>query len=141
VKTRDFIADGEVQTLVLAFENASIAPAAFTHTAHIAVALAYLAEEPLPAATQRMRSALTRFVEQHGGATGYHETLTLFWMRLLDHLARTRYAELPLWARINAAVEHYGTMGPVLVHYSREHLFGSTARERWVAPDRVPLPF
>lgn len=53
MKTRDFTADSQVQSLVAAFENASIAPAEFTHAAHIAVGVPYLAKEPLPAATQR----------------------------------------------------------------------------------------
>jgi hypothetical protein len=62
-------------------------------------------------------------------------------MRLLDHVTRVRYADLPLWARINAVVERYGSMAPVWVHYSRDQVFASTAREQWVAPDLVPLPF
>ncbi len=140
MKTRDFADDAEVRTLVAAFETASLAVAEFTHAAHIAVGLAYLAEAPLVPATARMRAALYHFVAQHG-ASGYHETLTVFWMRLLDHVARARYADLPLWARINAVVERYGTMAPVWAHYSRDQLFGSIARERWVAPDLFPLPF
>jgi hypothetical protein len=140
MKTQHFSSDAEVHALVMAFETASLAPSEFTHSAHIAVALAYLAEAPLPAATGRMRAALAYFTAQHG-ASGYHETLTLFWMRLLDHVAQARYATLPLWARINAAVERYGSMAPVWAHYSRDHLFGGTAREEWVAPDLAPLPF
>jgi hypothetical protein len=140
MKTGDFTADAEVQALVLAFETAAMPAADFTHAAHIAVGLAYLAEAPLPLATERIRTALIHFVATHG-VTGYHETLTVFWMRLLDHLARVRYAELPLWARINAVVERYGTMAPVWAHYSRNRVFGSSAREQWVAPDLVPLPF
>jgi hypothetical protein len=77
VKTRDFTADSEVQALVVAFEQASVPAAEFTHAAHIAVGLAYVAEAPLPLAAERMRTALIHFVATHG-ASGYHETLTVF---------------------------------------------------------------
>ena len=33
------------------------------------------------------------------------------------HVAQARYPTLPLWARINAAVEHYGSTAPVRAHY------------------------
>jgi hypothetical protein len=140
MKTQDFGSDAEIHALVAAFETAALGPTEFTHRAHIAVALAYLAEAPLPVATERMRAALAYFTAQHR-ASGYHETLTLFWMRLLDHVAQARYATLPLWARINAAVQRYGSMAPVWAHYSRDHLFGGRARDEWVAPDLAPLPF
>jgi small subunit ribosomal protein S15 len=43
---RDFASDAEVAALVHAFETATIPSSEFTHVAHIAVALSYLAELP-----------------------------------------------------------------------------------------------
>jgi hypothetical protein len=126
MKTQHSSSDAEVHALVVAFETASLAPTELTHPAHIAVALAYLAEAPLPVAAGRTRAALAYFTAQHR-ASGYHETLTLFWMRLLDHVAQARYATLPLWARINAAVERYGTMAP---YGPTTHTITCSARRR-----------
>ena len=139
-KVRDFVNDEEVRELVRAFEEATIPPSQFHHCAHIAVALAYLSEAPLAAATVRMRETLQRFT-QHHGVNVYHETVTRFWMKLLDHLATTHYRNMPLWRRINLIVERWAVTDPVAAHYSRDVIKSRAARESWIDPDRLPLPF
>jgi hypothetical protein len=140
VKTRDFANDEEVHALVRAFEEASILPSHFCHSGHIAVALTYLESEALDQALERMRGALLRFSARHG-VNVYHETVTQFWMKLLDHLAATHYRELPLWRRINLIVQRWTVADPLHAHYSRNVLQSSGARESWIEPDRLPLPF
>jgi hypothetical protein len=140
IKTRDFANDEEVRALVRAFEEASILPSHFRHCAHIAVALCYLEEEPLELALAKMRRSLLSFSQRHG-VNVYHETVTHFWMKLLDHLAATHYRELPLWRRINLIVKRWTAADPIGAHYSRSLIGSRAARETWVAPDRLPLPF
>jgi len=140
MRMTEFASDYEVDELVHAFEEATITPSEFRHSAHIAVGLAYLADAPLEEATERMRSGLQSLSARHN-ATGYHETLTRFWMRLLDHLARARYSHLPLHARVNAVIESHGSMRPVFAHYTEGRVFSQEARATWVDPDLVPLPF
>ncbi len=139
-KIRDFANDDEVRELVHAFEKASILPSQFRHCAHIAVALSYLAESELNDALARMRQSLQRFT-QHHGVNVYHETMTRFWMKLLDHLAATHYRNVPLWRRINLIVERWAAADPVASHYTRSVITSRAARESWIAPDRLPLPF
>jgi hypothetical protein len=141
VKTREFANDAEVATLVDAFETATISPSQFTHAAHIAVALSYLETLPLTGALARMREKLFHFTARNHLVDLYHETLTTFWMRLLDHLAQTHYRDVPLWRRINLIVARWGTAAPVEAHYSRDLIKSKTAREQWVPPDRLPLAF
>ena len=94
------------------------------------------------------------FAAHHGVGGLYHETLTTFWMRLLDRASRTYEvdsshrrsprrpkADLPLWQRINLIVARWGTRAPVDAHYSRELIASPAARERWIPPDRLPIPF
>lgn len=140
LKIRDFASDEEVRELVRAFEGAMVLPSQFQHCAHIAVALNYLGEASLEDATKRMRAALRNFTQRHG-VNVYHETVTCFWMKLLDHLATTHYREMPLWRRINLIVERWAATDPVAVHYSRNVINSHAARESWIAPDRLPLPF
>ena len=141
MKTREFCSDAEVRELVAAFEAAEIAPSQFTHAAHMATALWYLADSPaLGVASERMRAALLRFTAHHG-VNVYHETLTTFWMRLLDHLAANQYRDLPLWRRINLIVTRWGGSGAVETHYSPELIHSRLAREQWVPPDRLALSF
>ena len=86
----------------------------------MAVALSYLDKWPLAAALARMREKLFQFTAHNHLVDLYHETLTTFWMRLLDHVAQNHYQEVPLWRRINLIVARWGTAAPVEAHYSRE---------------------
>ena len=74
------------------------------------------------------------------GEKGYHETLTVFWMKLLAHVAAFRYRELPLRQRINSVVAIYGGSWPVAAHYSADTVASPAARESWIEPDLAPLP-
>ena len=141
MKTKDFASDAEVAALVHAFETATIPSSEFTHVAHIAVALSYLAEMPADEALARMREKIRAFAAHHHVENLYHETLTVFWMRLLDHVVLTYAADLPLWQRINLIVARWGNRLPVAAHYTPELIASSAARENWVPPDRLPLPF
>jgi hypothetical protein len=140
IKTRDFANDEEVRVLVCAFEEARILPSHFRHYTHIAVALSYLQTEPLEPALARMRQALRHFSQAHR-VNVYHETVTQFWMKLLNHLALTHYREQPLWRRVNLIVQRWTVADPLHSHYSRDVIASSRAREEWIAPDRLPLPF
>ena len=141
MKTKDFVNDAEVAALVLAFETATIAASEFTHAAHVTVALSYLGELPPNEALARMREKIRAFAAHHSMGNLYHETLTVFWMRLLNHVAATYDSDLPLWKRINLIVTRWGNRGPVEAHFTPELIASSAARENWVPPDRLPLPF
>ncbi len=186
MKTKGFASDAEIAALVHAFETATIPSLEFTHAAHIAVALSYLNEMPAEKALKRMREKIRDFAAHHGVGNLYHETLTRFWMRLLDHVAAnydvaepgeagqllqqepTRWqqdanrrrrswatqlidsiccplgakrVDLPLWRRINLIVACWGTRRPIDAHYTRELITSQSAREKWIPPDRLPLPF
>jgi hypothetical protein len=141
LKTHGFARDGEVAALVDAFENATIPAAQFTHVAHIAVGLSYLSQLSPEAALQRMREKIRAFAAHHGAAHLYHETLTTFWMRLLDHLNQVYQVDQPLWRRINLIVAGWGNRQPVEAHYSRELISSKAARETWTPPDVLPLSF
>ncbi|HLA63250.1 MAG TPA: hypothetical protein VK610_02405 [Rhodothermales bacterium] len=130
-----------VHALRAAFEAGTLPLEAFDHRAHMAMGLAYLDESAsLEEATEKMRAGLRGFLAAHGKAEGYHETVTVFWMRLLDHLARTRYAHLDLDARAAAIADDWAPRRPLQAHFSPERL-GGEAREAWVEPDLQPLPF
>jgi len=176
MKTKNFASDAEVAALVEAFETATIPASEFTHAAHIAVALTYLETLPPDQALERMREKIRGYAAHHGVSNLYHETLTTFWIKLLDHVAtqpiepssrpvdakrvdlsrrrsprrpkadpsrrsRLAKADLPLWQRINLIVARWGSRRPVETHYSRELIVSRAARESWVPPDRLPLPF
>src|SRR3954469_24267570 len=67
-----------------AFEAGAIEPGAFHHREHLRLAWTYLCECPSTAmACERMRAAIRAFAKAAGHPGKYHETLTVFWVRLL----------------------------------------------------------
>jgi len=106
--------------LIAAFEGGSVAPSAFHHAHHLRLALAYLTDSgSFDEAAARMAASLKRFAEAAGASEKYHQTLTLFWMRVVGQLLDR---DLPL------------------AYYSRERLFSAEARAGWVEPDLRACP-
>ena len=130
----------QIAQLVAAVEHCTLAPAEFSHHAHMTVAIWYLARLPLDQATSAMRTTIQRFAAHHGHHQLYHETITLFWMRLLRHYLDAAGSQLPLADVTYRALVELGSTQPVFRHYSRELLFSDQARREWVAPDLLPMP-
>lgn len=122
-----------------AFEAGQIPPAEFGHLGHLRVAWACLREaDSVPAATDRIRAAITRFAASIGKSDKYHETLTVFWM---IYLARVQ-------ARAGAEREFLDVLGdhPELTDrrlanrfYDQATLDSDEARRRWIAPEHGTL--
>ena len=139
-----FTNDGEIDTLVAAFEDASIARGVWKHAEHLVVALYYLNKfNDIVAATDRMRDGLFNLLTEGFKVDltkemPYHETLTVFWMRAVADFAAITNG-LPLHEKANMLVEEYDKDYP-LKFYTREHLFSDDARARFVEPDVSAVP-
>lgn len=135
----------EIETLLRDFETCALPRPAWTHAAHLTVALCYLLRHPPDAAADLIRSGIKRFNRAHGIETtptgGYHETLTLFWIHVVRrHLEESADAdERALVALANNLVRRYGRSGLPFEYYTRARLFSPEARAAWVEPDLKPL--
>jgi len=134
-----FKRDEEVNELVKAFEERTLPKADWTHAAHLTVGLYYCFHHPLGVAKNLMSDGIYWLNDAHGTpnteTSGYHETLTVFWLRTVaDYLEKTgRENGLAILANgLNAAVND--TKLP-LKYYSRERLFSVEARLNYVEPD------
>lgn len=92
--------DEEIRQLVESFEECSFHPAEFRHHQHLAVALWYVRQLPPEEAENRMTSGIRRLAEAYG-KSGYHETITLFWLHVVSDFAAKAEAEAPLAAIAN----------------------------------------
>jgi hypothetical protein len=138
-----FRAAGEIFSLVRRFDDCTLPRAEWTHAAHLTVALWYLLEFDWPEATARVRRGIRRYNAAHGVRTtptgGYHETLTLFWMRAVRaYLEDGRNEGRALVSLANELVATADSQLP-LRHYTRARLFSPEARAAWVEPDLKPL--
>jgi len=130
----------QVIAVVRGFESCTTQPLAFTHQFHLTVALWYLSESPLKEAAERMRASLLRFIE-HNNLRGYNETITLFWMKLLNRRFIEAKADTTLVETINNVIEACSESRIVFDYYSRERLSSEEAKAAWVEPDLRPLDF
>lgn len=131
----------QISQLIRDFENGSLAPNQFDHHAHLTVALWYLTRLPFADATATMRSNIQYFAATHGQGQLYHETITMFWMRLLRHVLDTTEPSEPFPDVVYRAICTFGSMQPFFRHYSRDRAFSPEARRQWVDPDLYPMPF
>jgi hypothetical protein len=117
-----------------AFERGEIRPQDFHHRSHLRVAWVYLRESnALEQAAAKMRAAIRQFASAAGHPEKYHETITVFWVRLLGALPHSfRQNELEHVLQVNPELLEKDLP---LEYYSRETLFSDRARTSWVDPD------
>src|ERR1044071_9403468 len=126
----------EILALVRGFEDCTLPREEWTHAAHLTVALWHLLQYDWPEAVRRVRLGIQRYNAAHGIRTtptgGYHETLTLFWLRTVRaFLELGRNEARSLVALANDLVAAHDSKLP-LEYYTRERLFSAEARAAWV---------
>ncbi|MFN2501480.1 MAG: hypothetical protein ABR530_05655, partial [Pyrinomonadaceae bacterium] len=81
-----FTNEADIHALLRSFEKASISRDGWKHAEHLVVALCYVTQHDLEAATAKMRAGILHLLEfgfqvDLGKEMPYHETITAFWMR------------------------------------------------------------
>lgn len=131
----------EIEEVVHRFEECSYTPEEFVHEKHLTVAAVYFVRFEGEVARGRMQSGLRKFIANHG-KNGYHETITEFWLRLVEHAIREGMpADRDVMARVNQVVRRFGDKNMIYAHYSRERLAAPDAKASWLEPDLAAIPF
>lgn len=134
----------EVLDLVRGFEDCTLPKARWTHRAHLTVACWYLVCHAEPEATLRIREGIKRYNALQGIATarerGYHETMTLFWAKMVRGYLAVTTIERPLASLVNELVTRYADKNLPFEYYGRDRLMSWEARLNWMEPDLKPLP-
>ena len=133
----------EVLRLVREFEACALPRAEWTHHAHLTVGLWYLLRHDEAAATRLIREGIKRYNRAWGVETtptgGYHETITLFYVRIISKFLAQAGRDCTLAALANSLISECGARDLPLAYYSRERLMSWEARTRWVEPDLKAL--
>lgn len=131
--------DEEVERLVKAFEERTLPKAEWTHSAHLTVGLYYCFHHPFGSAKNLMSDGIYWLNDAHGtpntSASGYHETLSLFWLRTISAFLEKNLHEKNLAVLANRLIASSGDPKLPFRFYSRELLFSPAARAGFVAPD------
>ncbi len=126
--------------LLACFETGAVPLEHWDHAAHLRVAAWAVTHRDDPLAW--MRTRLWRLLDHHGIETtrdsGYHETITAGWLRLVAWKLGEGAGS---WEdRVAAMVEAFGDKRLMLRFWSREVIMSQKAREGWVEPDLAALP-
>jgi hypothetical protein len=136
---KDFITKEGISNLIEGFERRTLPAAQWTHEAHLITGLWYNFNHSALEAICILRSGIISYNISSGGINtpekGYHETLTLFWSRILSDFV-TRNQGLTLVELCDKFLKsEWSSKDLPLQYYSRDLLFSLQARALWVAPD------
>lgn len=135
-----FATDEEALALLAAFEAGTLTRPEFTHRAHLLVGLWYLDHHPLAEARRLVPDAIKAFNAIVGTSPsprgGYHETITQFYLTVIDRFRATWQGSPSLAERANALYARYGARDLLLRHYPEEDLWSAEARVRWI-PSKI----
>ena len=88
--TRHIVTDSDIESFMRAFEDGSLAKSEWTHSRHLVMALWYLRLHKRDEATRLIRDGIRRHNERQGNLTGYHETITLAWVAVIERFLGAR---------------------------------------------------
>lgn len=123
-----------------AFLDSSMPPSGFDHLGHLRAAWLLLQREPLAQAIDTTCDAIARLAARLGVPGKYNRTLSEALVRLMAHGGgANRSLSWSGFLAANAELK-VDALGVLARHYSDEALTSPVARERFVPPDRQPLP-
>jgi hypothetical protein len=129
------VTDAEIEALIGAFEDGSLPRSEWTHAGHLIVALGYIRRHGRDRATGLIRDGIRRYNQRHGNPTGYHETITLAWVAVIDRFLGGRDRGVPVSVLAGELLAECGDKDYLLRFYSGGWLFSDEARTGWVPPD------
>ena len=136
-----FSDESEIESLVQRFRTCTLPAAEWTHEAHLVTGIWFLRNYTQEEATCYLRSGIITYNASVGGENtpsgGYHETLTLFWIGVMNHfLSQSRHQELSLWELCQAFLNSpWADKHLPFTYYTKDHLLSTKGRARWVDPD------
>lgn len=122
-----------------AFMTATLPNDQFHHRDHLRMTWLMFHRLGPQAGGEAIAAGIRQFANAHGHGPKYHETMTRFWIWLVDHAMRTR-------PDIGSFEDFLGAF-PMLLdkalpfrHWSQDRLMSPAARAAWIDPDILPLP-
>jgi hypothetical protein len=86
-----------------------------------------------------IRSGIQQFAARLGATTKYHETITVFWARVVQHMMDDQ-PHIDSFDGFLASFPQILDSHLISHHYSAELLRSPLARQQWVEPDLVLMP-
>ena len=132
MKNSPFDTDAAIESLVAQFRSRTLPKEAWTHEAHLVTAIWFHVHHSPDEAIAYLRSGIITYNDSLGGQNtptdGYHETMTLFWCRVIAAFveANRQRSLVELCSRFLNSIQ--ATKEYPLTFYTRENLFSVKAR-------------
>lgn len=134
----------DIKTIASDFENKTLPKELWTHSAHIAVAFFQLdncqsLEKTLGYLREQIKEYNILVGTENSDNSGYHETLTVFWLKVVAEFLITKNQTdiedaYTLFTKTILASSKLPTK-----FYTKELLFSKTARQSWIEPNLLPI--
>lgn len=120
-----------------AFEDCTLK--GFHHIDHIRMAWLYLRKYGFEEATACIVKGIRHFALSHHQNQLYHETITVFWIRVVDHVRR-EYPKEADFESLLLRAPFLAESKSIYKHYDPEFLMSDRPRREWCPPDFLPMP-
>jgi hypothetical protein len=129
----------EIDAFLAAFEDCTLPKSRWTHSAHLFTGACYVHAHGPDTATDIMRERIKRYNvavgTQNTDTSGYHETITIAWIKLLDRLHRDS-APIPRADFAALAIGRFSNdRNPFRAYYDFDLVASTEARMNWVPPN------
>ena len=137
------VSEQSLDRFLEAFFSHTLPKAQWTHAAHVTLAACLLHQGDVPSVLPVVRNAISSYNlsvgTQNTDTSGYHETLTIFWLRVVAESLRQSPSASRLHA-VRGIVAAYGAERSLhRLYYSNDIVTCTAARRAWVEPDLKPL--
>ncbi len=123
-----------------AFHDSTLSSEDFRHRGHLRLAWLVLTRHSLEEALPLLSGGIRQYASSKGASGTYNDTLTQFWIRIVNHAIQTNPSTQDFEQFINTFPILLDKQLP-LNHWRRETLDGKRARSDWLEPDLRPLQF
>lgn len=132
----------ETERIARALIDRTLPKGEWTHEAHLRAGLWHVHEHGPFVALDLLRERISSYNDSvgtaNGDSSGYHETITRFYVVVIDRfLATVDRSDLDELA--SQLIAQYGDRRLLLHHYSEKRLFSTVARRAWIEPDLRPI--
>lgn len=142
-QNREYKTIDEIETLVAKFNQCNLAHSEWNHLAHLTVAIWYLTQYEEKQAINIIRQGIQRYNKamniEATPNSGYHETLTLFWLYTVRNYLAVVDRKIPIVELTNKLIYKLQDKNLPKNYYSQDVLMSWEARKHWIEPDLKPL--
>ena len=133
----------ETEAIAAALIARTLPKAEWTHHAHLRAGLWHVMQFGPFTALELLRARISAYNSSVGTAntdtSGYHETITRFYVVVIDRFLSTADRTLDIDELARRLIDSHGDRRLLQHYYSEGRLFSVEARRSWVEPDLRPI--